>query len=371
MTGSFNPIDVGEWSEQVYIKPTQQLFTAIAARDRAAVQELLMQGIDVNQRDHVGRTTLHLAITVKASDIAGDLIDAGARITARLADGRAPLHLAAIYDQPTIIAKLFERSTKNAADLKAKEEDEDNAKMDTTDASGPISSEDDWSSHSDEDAVMSDLDEDNEEDEDEGSEDEDGEKKPSKSKEDTVAPQDEIPVEEDDQPDIIVVDEFDWDFGFSALSYAIIYGSLLTINALIEGGADPKLPSKKTHNDISESLHPLTLTILRKDEDEACKIAERLLQLPSVTSSTADAQMQTIFHNAVLAGRTKLVETLLRCDPHAVIVSRFPSIQYETVTFPISTAIKQRDLAGLGVMLAYGAKLEFAESDVTKAPDAA
>jgi ankyrin repeat protein len=369
MTGSFNPIDVGEWSEQVYIKPTQQLFTAIAARDRAAVQELLKQGIDVNQRDYVGRTTLHVAIAVKAFDIAADLIDAGARITARLADGRAPLHLAAIYDQPTIIAKLFERSTKNAADLKAKEEDEDNAKMDTTDVPGPISSEDDWSSHSDEDAVMSDLDEENEEDE--GSEDEDGEKKPSKSKEDTVAPQDEIPVEEDDQPDIIVVDEFDWDFGFSALSYAIIYGSLPTVNALVEGGADPKLPSKKVQNDISESLHPLTLTILRQDEDEACKIAERLLQLPSVTSSTADAQMQTIFHHAVLAGREKLVETLLRCDPHAVTVLDFPSIQYQNVVFPIVTAIKKRNFAVLGVMLAYGAKLELAEPDVTKALDAA
>ncbi|KAF8185205.1 ankyrin [Pholiota molesta] len=368
MTGSFNPIDVGEWSEQVYIKPTQQLFTAIAARDRAAVQELLKQGIDVNQRDYVGRTTLHVAIAVKASDIAGDLIDAGARITARLADGRAPLHLAAIYDQPTIIAKLFERSTKNAADLKAKEEDEDNAKMDTTDVPGPISSEDDWSSHSDEDAVMSDLDEENEDDE--GSEDEDGEKKPSKSKEDTVAPQDEIPVEEDDQPDIIVVDEFDWDFGFSALSYAIIYGSLPTVNALVEGGADPKLPSKKVQNDISESLHPLTLTILREDEDEACKIAERLSSFLLLLRLllTPDAN-HLPSRGPCWSGKTCGDPLTLR--PTCRHRSRLPSIQYQNVVFPIVTAIKKRNFAVFGVMLAYGAKLELAEPDVTKALDAA
>ncbi|KAF9475283.1 ankyrin [Pholiota conissans] len=379
MTGSFNPIDVGEWSDQVYIKPTQQLFTAIAARDRAAVQELLKQEIDVNQRDYVGRTTLHVAIAVNAADIAADLIDAGARITARLADGRAPLHLAAIYDQPAIITKLLERSIKNAADFKAKEEAEEAeaaaAKMDTDEA-GRRSSEDDWSSHDDEDAVMSapedaddeaEEEEDEDEDDDEDEDEDDSKKKKKAKKEETHSPEDE--AEEDDQPDVIAIDEFDWEFGFSALSYAIVYGSLTTLNALIEGGANPKTPSKQT--DLSSSHHPLTFTILREDEDEACKIAERLLQLPSVTSSTADTELRTIFHHAVTAGRRKLVETLLRCDPHAITVLNFPSIDYQNVAFPVVTAIRKRHFAVLGVLLAYGAKLELDEPDVTKALDAA
>jgi ankyrin repeat protein len=82
MSGSFNPIDDGEWSGQVYVKPTQKIFAAIAARDRDAVQNLLREEIDINQRDHVGRTTLHVAILSNTPEIACDLIDAGARITA-------------------------------------------------------------------------------------------------------------------------------------------------------------------------------------------------------------------------------------------------------------------------------------------------
>ncbi|PPQ83597.1 hypothetical protein CVT25_006347, partial [Psilocybe cyanescens] len=99
ITGSFKPIDISEWSEQVYINPVQELFTAIAAHDRATVQRLLSESLDVNQRDHVGRTYLHVAIFSKTTDIALDLIDAGSRITAPMADGRAPLHRAAQFDQ--------------------------------------------------------------------------------------------------------------------------------------------------------------------------------------------------------------------------------------------------------------------------------
>jgi ankyrin repeat protein len=155
MTGSFNPIDEGEWSEQAYIHPTALLFQAIAKHDRATVQRLLKDedaGANLHRRDHVGRTALHVAILVKAVEIAEDLIDAGARITARLADGRAPLHLAAQYDLPRLINKLMERSQKNQFDLEnPKKSDTDRAQV----APERPSSEDDWSSHDDEDVVQS------------------------------------------------------------------------------------------------------------------------------------------------------------------------------------------------------------------------
>ena len=113
MSGNFNPIDDGEWREQVYVKPTQKLFTAIAARDRNAMQNLIQEEIDVNQRDHVGQTTLHVAILSKAPEIACDLINAGVRITARLADDKAPLHLASQHDQVAVVHKLLEKSAQN------------------------------------------------------------------------------------------------------------------------------------------------------------------------------------------------------------------------------------------------------------------
>lgn len=383
ITGSFNPIDDGEWSEQVYIRPTQKLFTAIAARDRAAVQTLLQDAaIDVNNRDYVGRTTLHVAIFAKATDIACDLIDAGARVTARLADGRAPLHLAAQYDLPVVIKKLFERSALNKeaeekkAGQAAKEAEEEEAQKKAAVDAAKASSEDDWSSHDDEDVIMSEADDEDDDDEKSGKN-EDADKEESDSDDDNSdneeenkpKPEDEgeIPEEKDDQPDIIEVDAFDWDIGFSAIAYAVLYASIATLDALLQGGADPTVPTKQ--GNYGQPLHPLALTIVRHDEDEACKVAERLLQIDSVTSTTANPSLRTIFHFAVRAGRTKLVETMLRCDTNAATALNFPAVQGSNVVFPVATALSWSKFPALAVMLAHGARLELMEEDVTKALD--
>jgi ankyrin repeat protein len=386
MSGSFNPIDDGEWSEQVYVKPTQKLFAAIAAHDRDAAQKLIQEEIDVNQRDHVGRTSLHVAILSNAPEIACDLINAGARITARLADGRASLHLASQYDQVTVVRKLLEKSAQNAEESKvadAMDEDEDEDEDEATKkAAERPSSEDDWSSHDDEDVEMVEAedensddgkedsnDEDEGEDKDEDEEEDEGEAKSRNSPDATPVPEThsgDIPDDENDEPDIIEVNGLDWDFGFSALSYAILFGSLPVIEELLTADADVKLATKPESRD---SLHPLSLTILREDEDEACKIAERLI-LAGATSTTANETMDTIFHAAVRSGREKLVATILRCDQHSHTVIDFPLVQYQNVTFPISTAIKQQHYAVLAVMLAHDAKLVLDEADITRVYEA-
>ena len=121
ISGSFNPIDDGEWSELAYMGPTEKLFDAIVTGDRAAVAKIVSaEGFDVDRRDHVGRTPLQIAILSKAADIACDLIDAGARMTARVVDGRTALHLAAQLDLPVVVRKLLERSAVNKE--KAEEE---------------------------------------------------------------------------------------------------------------------------------------------------------------------------------------------------------------------------------------------------------
>jgi hypothetical protein len=330
---------------------------------------VLQEGtIDLNQRDHVGRTTLHVAIFARAADIACDLIDAGARITARLADGRAPLHLAAQYDLVAVIEKLLEKNKKNVEEAEKKKKADEDGYDKMEDAPERPSSEDDWSSHDDEDIEMSDADDEDEEDEeDESSDDEAGNKQ--KKSEEKPAETGEIPEEEEDQPDIIEIDAYDWDLGFSAFSYAVLFGSIPTLEALIAGEADPKLATNPSAGHLP--LHPLTLTILRDDEDEACKIAERLLQIPSVTSSTANTNMVTILHAAVSSGRTKLVETILRCDKNASSVINFPSIEWNAIIFPVVTAIHKKHYGMLGMMLAHGAKLNLDEEDITRALEAA
>ncbi|KXN88341.1 hypothetical protein AN958_07486 [Leucoagaricus sp. SymC.cos] len=117
LSGSFNPIDEGEWSEQVYIKPIQKLFNAITAQDLPLVQSLLSENktsetpiIDLQHRDHVGRTALHLAILVRDEEIAKLLIDEGCRMISRVVDGRTALHMAAQYGLDSLIEKMFEKS---------------------------------------------------------------------------------------------------------------------------------------------------------------------------------------------------------------------------------------------------------------------
>jgi len=398
ISGSFNPIDDGEWSDQVYLKPTQQLFSAIAAQDRTTVQKLIAEGIDLNQRDHVGRTCLHVAILTNSTDIACDLIDAGARITARLVDGRAPLHLASQHDQLGIIGKLFEKNVQNVAEdeIKNPKPKDDEAKADSGKAPERPSSEDDWSSHSDEDVEMVDAkelpDDGDEEDEgddegdegddadddegdgegDEGEDEDDDDDESHGPPEDTPSPppgpSGDIPDDED-QPDIIDINLSDWDFGFTALSYAVVCASIPVIQKLLQEGSDVKLHSKSKSYRGSTALHPLTLTVLREDEDEACKVAEFLIS-SGATSTTADESMFTILHSVVSANKAKLLATILRCDENAPSMLDFPSVSWRDFVFPVVTAVLKENYAALAVMLSYDVKLELDEADITRAQDA-
>ena len=89
----------------VYVRPTEAPFTAITNYDQKTVSQLIADGIDMNKRDAVGRKALHVAILVKAEEIACDLIDAGAQM---IVDGRNFLHLAAQMDMAVVIRKMME-----------------------------------------------------------------------------------------------------------------------------------------------------------------------------------------------------------------------------------------------------------------------
>ena len=121
MTGSFRPIDTGEWSDQAYIKPLTQLYTLIASHNRAAVKDFLKRHADAtNTRDPLGRTPLQFALLCSATDICLDLIEMGSRMSARLVDGRSTLHLAAQMDLPLVVKALLERNEKNKVEAEQK-----------------------------------------------------------------------------------------------------------------------------------------------------------------------------------------------------------------------------------------------------------
>ena len=358
ITGSFKPIDVGEWSAQVYIGQTERIFAAIAAHDRTTVADMIKEGVDVNRRDHVGRSPLHFAILCNAKDIAFDLVDAGARMTARLVDGRSSLHLAIQHDQATVVRKLLERSAQNQeAVVREFKETLDDDMEKRSDGDRP-SSEDDWSSEDD--GVMEVDGDEQADDDDDGK----GEEKPSEGKEEAEqAPDgDAIPDDNTDEPDVFDLYAADWDFGLTPLGYAVIFASMTILEDLIAAGVDVK---KSTQNKTLNA-YPLALTLLRPDEDEACKIAERLI-LTGATSSPADAQFRTIFYRVVVAKKVKLASTILRFDPNANAVVNFPSINWSDITSPVVLAIHMRDYSMTAALLTYGAKLQLLEEDITRA----
>ncbi|KAJ7775633.1 ankyrin repeat protein [Mycena maculata] len=347
LSGSFNPIDVGEWSEQVYIGPTERFFAAIAAHDRAAVARMLAQGQDIDRRDHVGRTPLHVAILCRAVDIACDLVDAGARMTARLVDGRTSLHLAAQQDLLPVVRKLLERSAINAKQVPKAVDAEDDVTAGVMVKPDRASSEDDWTS---EEAVSDDGDGDSE-----GS----GDAKPAGAnavdkQSDPPTNVGDLPEDEPDVPDVFEINLPDWDFSFTALAHAIVSGSAPVVEALLNAGADVKLASQSKGS--PNAILPLTLTILGDDDERICKIAERLI-LVGASSSAADTAMRTIFHRAVLANKPNLVTTFLRCDPNARTALNYPFIENTGGITPLVAAINAGNYSVIAALVAHGVQL--------------
>ncbi|HKE82655.1 MAG TPA: ankyrin repeat domain-containing protein [Vicinamibacterales bacterium] len=84
--------------------------------DRAAVQKLIQQKIDVNAPQVDGATALHWAVYKQDGEMVDMLVRAGANVKAANRTGVTPLEMAAIYGHAAIIDKLI----KAGADAKQK-----------------------------------------------------------------------------------------------------------------------------------------------------------------------------------------------------------------------------------------------------------
>ncbi|KAF9266483.1 ankyrin [Marasmius fiardii PR-910] len=374
ISGSFKPIDVGEWSEQVYIGPTEKFFAAIVANDLVAVAKMIEEGTDVTRRDHVGRMPLHVATMAKREEIACYLIDNGARITSRLADGRTALHLAVKQDMVRVVKRLLERSRVNAELLKKEGESDKNGDVVMKDKiTEHPSSEDDWSSDDngvvsmDEDADVEEDIGDEEKDEEEGS-DSDGDSKKDDEPPQTPDPGDFL-EDKEDEPDVFDINASDWDSAFTPLDYAILFASMPIIDALLdEPDIDLSLGTKAKYSN-APTIHPLSLTVYHENEDEAAKIVERLV-VAGASCSVANDELETLFVKLIHANKTQLVLTLLRVDPKAMSVINFPYLSGSynpDIMFPIVFPISNDNYAMLAALVGYGAKIIYDEEDVTEA----
>ncbi|KAJ4472019.1 ankyrin repeat protein [Lentinula aciculospora] len=382
LSGSFNPIDDSEWGAQVYIGRTEKFFQAIVALDRSTVAQMIADGVDVNRRDHVGRMPLHVAVFAKAEDIACDLIEAGARITSRLAEGKTALHIAAQSDQLGVLKKLLGRSKINEGCSKKDHDTEHESDVEMKDTVARNSSEDDWTSgddgvvsmEEDEDMDGDDADEDSDSDtnDEDGGLDESRRSNKKKSKEAnerprTPADSNALPEDDSGEPDVFDINASDWDLCFTPLSYAILFSSLPVIDLLLLNGADSNLATTATYPQAPR-LHPLLLTMYHSNEDQACLIIERLLKA-GAASTAADQGVHTILHKMIEAGKTRLVDVLLRLDPKAVVVLNLPSTNASRLTFPLITAIQLNKHELVMTLIAYGANVVLKVEDVVRAQE--
>lgn len=112
--GSFNPLTENDWTDMAYVGNVTRLCQSIVDGDVEDVSNWLSQeDSDPNKRDYTGRTPLHLAVMASTPEVVKCLVDHGARLTARLADGKTALHLAASRGDSSMIKILMEKSIEN------------------------------------------------------------------------------------------------------------------------------------------------------------------------------------------------------------------------------------------------------------------
>jgi hypothetical protein len=101
-------------------KPLDQ---AVVEGDIDRVKSEIAAGVDINSKNRMGWTLLHIAINNKHTDIAQLLIDKGADVNIRDNRGRTPVHLAVENGQKAIVEALIAKG----ADLNVLDSNADNA----------------------------------------------------------------------------------------------------------------------------------------------------------------------------------------------------------------------------------------------------
>ncbi|EFR02422.1 ankyrin repeat protein [Nannizzia gypsea CBS 118893] len=311
--GSFNPITETDWTEMAYIGNTASLFQAIADDDIDVVREWLsMEEADPNRRDHTGRTALHLATMISTPEVVQCLVEHGARLVARLADGRMALHLAASRGSVDIIRILLHKSEENEALEEEKKDQQRAAKKNTKAEANDIEmtdpdnmvivNEDPENSDDDKMSVIT------------------GSFVDVKKEDDKMDKDDVIPdADEESEPDIIDINAVAWDCQATPLHLAIVHGHADVVKELVSSfGADVLLPIKlpKVNYEGPKAILPLTLP-LKLSPDQAVVMTETLLKL-GTTPAQADLTGRTPLHYFAASSYSELFDALTKHDPSAV-----------------------------------------------------
>ena len=382
--GSFNPITGTEWTAMAYVSNTAQFCQAIVDGDLDYVESWLAQeGNDPNIRDYTGRAPLHLAAANSTPDIVQVLIDHGARLIARLVDGKTALHLACMRGNIEIVSALLRKSEANGEEEEKKVEARRAArKAARKEADRPIR-EDDMpmqdaqgsgeslrGANDDSDVDMMDDAKDNDE-MDATTESSMVNIRSLRIKSTNAHADDQNLIEGDNNnqdPDIYDVNVVAWDTAVSPLHLAIVQGHVDVVKCLVEDfGADVFLPIKLFNEDKSAKAAILTLVLaLQLSNEKAEEMARTLIQL-GASSAQASVDQTTALQYTV-ADSPDLLDAIADADATGVkrAINHFSVSGYSLgarVSSPLMTAIKAKDSLTALRLLAEGAKpdIDFAE----------
>lgn len=214
-----------------YVGNTARLCRDIVDGELTDVQDWLSQdGANPNRRDYTGRTPLHLAVMSSSPEIVQCLVDCGARLIARLADGRTALHLAAERGGETglkIVKILMDKSATNEAEAEQKQAENKNTKSSQPETSSTKEKTEEDGEESD--VEMVDY---SDEDEDKSMQTESFVK--VNKDDDQSLHTDVVPEENQDDPDVYDVNVTAWDSPGSAMHFAIISGHEEIVRLLCE-----------------------------------------------------------------------------------------------------------------------------------------
>ncbi|KAI9367560.1 hypothetical protein BJX61DRAFT_551360 [Aspergillus egyptiacus] len=362
--GSFNPITDTDWTEMAYVGNTEGLCQAIVDNDVQEVQRWLNEdSIDVNRRDHTGRSPLHLACMTSTPEIVQCLVDKGARLIARVADGRTALHLAAARGSAEIIRILLTKSEQNEEEEARKE-----ARKESLRREGEMEGTVD--ENSDEVLVNESSDDDDEK--------QDATSYATGSFVKIAKEQEEQSTVPDDagalDPDIYDINVLAWDSKASPLHLAILNGNVAAVEELVASfGADVLLPVKLVNpydNSPRSAILTLVLALLLP-KDSAKAMTAKLLQL-GASPAQADIHHKTALHYLAHLGDQELLDVYKQYDQPGLerainYVSARGSYYSFSVESPLTLAIAAGDEAKAMKLLEMGARPMITREDFTKA----
>lgn len=368
--GSFHPITNDDWTEMAYVGNTAGLCQAIVDGDLEHVQDWLKQeDADPNRRDYTGRTPLHLAVSSSTPEVVQCLIGAGARITARLFDGKTALHLAAMRGETAMVKALLIRSEANEEEEAEKQAKKSSARKTGVGAEMMNLDADERSDLSQQGESAANLDDSESEDDDVDMLDDETDHVDATTENSVVKidrkqtqQHENLPEDENqDEPDVYEVNVLAWDIPVSALHLAIANGHVETVKVLVQDfGADVLLPIKLV-NDYNKSARaailPLVLALHLAPED--AKEMVKVLMSLGASPAQADVDHVTALHYFAAHGSDLLRSMLLTDRPAAQRAVRhlamFGNRWNPSGKSALQTAIIHRDLDGIDALLELGA----------------